>query len=31
MKEQLIELAQNRRSIYALGRNVAQSQDDIAD
>ena len=30
MKEQLLDLAKKRRSIYALGRNVEQSQDDIA-
>ncbi len=30
MKEQLLNLAKQRRSIYALGRNVEQSQDDIA-
>lgn len=30
MKEQLLDLAKKRRSIYALGRNVSQSTDDIA-
>ena len=30
MKEQLLDLAKKRRSIYALGRNVEQSQDNIA-
>ncbi|WP_283679905.1 nitroreductase family protein [Lentilactobacillus sp. Marseille-Q4993] len=31
MKEQFLDLSKNRRSIYALGRNVSQSQDEIAD
>ena len=30
MKEQLLNLAKQRRSIYALGRNVSASEDDIA-
>ncbi|GAX02026.1 nitroreductase family protein [Secundilactobacillus silagei] len=30
MKEQLLNLAKNRRSIYALGRNVTASQDELA-
>ncbi|GAW99641.1 nitroreductase family protein [Secundilactobacillus mixtipabuli] len=30
MKEQLLNLAKQRRSIYALGRNVTVSEDDIA-
>ncbi|WP_203648507.1 nitroreductase family protein [Secundilactobacillus yichangensis] len=30
MKEQLLNLAKQRRSIYALGRNVNASEDDIA-
>lgn len=30
MKEQLLNLAKQRRSIYALGRNVTASEDDIA-
>ncbi|GAW73337.1 hypothetical protein C5L28_002477 [Lentilactobacillus parakefiri] len=31
MKEQLLDLAKNRRSIYALGRNINQTEDEIAD
>lgn len=31
MKEQLLELAKKRRSIYALGRNINQTPDEIAD
>lgn len=30
MKEQLLDLAKQRRSIYALGRNVNASEDDLA-
>ncbi len=31
MKEQLLDLAKNRRSIYALGRNLTQTPDELAD
>ncbi len=31
MKEQLLDLAKKRRSIYALGRNISQTPDEIAD
>ncbi|GAY72527.1 nitroreductase family protein [Lentilactobacillus kosonis] len=31
MKEQFLDLSKNRRSIYALGRNLNQTPDEIAD
>ncbi len=31
MKEQLLELSKQRRSIYALGRHLTQTPDELAD